>query len=175
MGLDNIPREYPCKEQGIATLDETGRIDCDLTQSAGNCPWKNEFEKSVLLKEARPTYGMLGTNCWYRGKYGNFLLRLLEDVPEDSLYDDTEYSFYGNGIDDESEGMSVDYCWDMFSYMERNTELFAHKAKEYVKNQKEESSRNFYSDEKELINDWIYATWWVKFAAKYCNGSTIWY
>jgi hypothetical protein len=171
MGLDNIPKEYPCEQQGIATLDEKGRIDCNLTQSKGNCPWKNEFEKSVLLKEARPTYGMLGTDCWYRGKYGNFLLRLLEDVPEDNYFVDTKYSFYGDGIPEEkSEGMSIDYCLDMSSYMESNTENFAHKAKQYVENQKENEF-----DEKSLINDWIYATWWVKFAAEHCNGSSVWY
>ena len=86
MGLDNIPHNYPCQKQGIASLNKDGRIDCDLTKSKGNCPWKNEYEKEVLLKEARPAYGMLGTDCWYRGKYGNFLLRLLEGNP-DSYFD----------------------------------------------------------------------------------------
>lgn len=168
MGLDNIPHKYPCKTQGIASLTEDGRIDCDQTQANGNCPWQNQYEKAVLLKEARPTYGMLGTGCWYRGKYGNALLRLLEHGNFDGYYDDTKYSFYGEGIDENTEGMSIDYCLDMHNYMSANTEAFAHKAKEY--SQKEDGG-----DEKDLINDWLYATWWLKFAAEHCEGSSIWY
>lgn len=175
MGLDNIPREYPCKKQGIASVNHEGKIDCDKTQSLGNCPWKNEFEANPLLKEARPTYGMLGTSCWYRGKYGNFLLGLLEGNPD--AYADTKYSFYGEGIENGDgtydEGMSVDYCLDMASYMENNTEQFAHKAKDYALTQNEIHDEDVY--EKDLIKDWIYATWWTKFAAEYCDGSTIWY
>lgn len=166
MGLDNIPYEYPCKMQGIASLTEDGRIDCDQTQANGNCPWTNEYEKAVLLKEAKPTYGMLGTGCWYRGKYGNFLLRLLEGNPD--AYANTKYSFYGEGINENTEGMSVDYCLDMHEYMSENTEEFAYKAKQYVSEQDG-------GDEKDLINDWLYATWWVKFAAAFCGGSRIWY
>jgi hypothetical protein len=169
MGLDNIPSKYPCEEKGIASLTDDGRIDCDLTKANGNCPWKNEYEKAPILKEANPTYGMLGTSCWYRGKYGNWLLGLLEGNPD--AYADTKYSFYGEGIDkddQDSEGMSVDYCLDMHEYMKENTEEFAYKAREYVI--KEDGG-----DEKELINDWLYATWWTKFAAEYCEGSSIWY
>lgn len=166
MGLDNIPHQYPCKAQGIATLTDDGIIDCDKTQDNGNCPWKNEYEKAVLLKEARPTYGMLGTGCWYRGKYGNFLLRLLDGDPDS--YANTTYSFYGEGIDENTEGMSIDYCLDMAKYMEDHTEEFAHKAREYA--MKEDGG-----DGKDLINDWLYATWWVKFAAEHCEGSSVWY
>lgn len=166
MGLDNIPYEYPCKKQGIASLAEDGRIDCDQTQANGNCPWQNEYEKAVLLREAKPTYGMLGTGCWYRGKYGNFLLGLLEGNPD--AYAQTKYSFYGEGIDEDTEGMSVDYCLDMNNYMAEHTEQFALKAIEFAR--KEDGG-----DEKDLINDWLYATWWTKFAAMFCGGSRIWY
>ena len=169
MGLDNIPHQYPCEKQGIASLTDDGLIHCDETKAKGNCPWKNEYEKAITLKEANPTYGMLGTSCWYRGKYGNWLLELLEGNPDS--YADTKYSFYGEGIDkddQDSEGMSVDYCLDMHKYMKENTEEFAYKAREYVI--KEDGG-----DEKELINDWLYATWWTKFAAEYCEGSSIWY
>ena len=64
--------------------------------------------------------------------------------------------------------MSVDYCLKMQEYMKKNSEEFAYKAREYVI--KEDGG-----DEKELINDWLYATWWTKFAAEYCEGSSIWY
>lgn len=167
MGLDNIPHQYPCKKQGIASLTEDGRIDCDETQANGNCPWQNEYEKAVLLKEARPTYGMLGTGCWYRGKYGNFLLGMLEGKAD--YYTDTKYSFYGEGINETIEGMSVEYCLELANYMEENTEKFAHQARQYVLNNENGG------DEKDYINDWLYATWWLKFAAEHCDGSSIWY
>ena len=166
-----MPYKYPCKTQGIASLDEDGRIDCDQTQANGNCTWKNEYEKAVLLKEARPTYGMLGTGCWYRGKYGNFLLGLLEGNPDS--YADTKYSFYGEGIEKGNgtydEGMSVDYCLDMHNYMTENTEEFAYQARQFILNKEDGGT------EKDYINDWLYATWWLKFAAEHCEGSSIWY
>lgn len=166
MGLDNIPRNYPCKQQGIATLNEDGRIDCEKTQQKGNCPWQNEYQKEILLKEARPVYGMFGVPCWYRGKYGNFLLRLLEGDPDG--YFDTELNFYGEATDFNNEGMSPDYCLNLSEHMKENIEKFARRAKEYCVDNPD-------VDEKRLINDWIYASWWLEFAAKHCDGSSIWY
>lgn len=90
MGLDNIPREYPCKKQMTAILDDEGRIDCDKTQEVGGCPWQNANPP----KEGR-VYGIMGTSCWYRGKYGNHL------IEEAGIEGDEEsgMSFYGN-LDD---------------------------------------------------------------------------
>ena len=48
MGLDNIPREYPCATK--ATRDSDNRIDCVKTQEENNCPWKNEKESSPMVK-----------------------------------------------------------------------------------------------------------------------------
>jgi len=172
MGLDNIPHEYPCRKQGIASFTYDGRIDCDTTKEKGNYPWQNEYEKTILLKEATPTYGMLGTSCWYRGKYGNGLLSLLEHGNFD-VYADTKYTFFGEGMGEDkpdSEGMSADYCLEMHEYMRDNTEKFALRAREHVGKEDEDGG-----DEKEYINDWLYATWWVKFAAEHCEGSSIWY
>ena len=46
MGLDNIPREYPCAAK--ATRDSDNRIDCVKTQEENNCPWKNEKESNCI-------------------------------------------------------------------------------------------------------------------------------
>jgi hypothetical protein len=39
MGLDNIPRRYPCDREGTAVKDGDS-IDCAATIEAGGCPWK---------------------------------------------------------------------------------------------------------------------------------------
>jgi hypothetical protein len=165
MGLDNIPKVYPCKKENTAILTEDGRIDCVETINAGKCPWKRESENSHLLKVsgAKPTYGMLGVGCWYRGKYGNMLLSLLENGSLDA-YENTVYSFYGNGGDDGEEGLSIQYCEDMSQYMKNHTEEFSNRA--YV---------NYPDEAEDLIKDWIYATWWLQFVAENAEGSAVWY
>jgi hypothetical protein len=163
MGLDNIPKVYPCKKENTAILTEDGRIDCAKTIEAKKCPYKREADSSVLLNQsgAKPTIGMFGVSCWYRGKYGNMLLSLLENGDMDS-YEATEYSFYGDGGDD--EGLSVDYCKNMSQFMKNHSEEFANRA--YV---------NYPDEAEDLIKDWIYASWWLDFVAEYADGSHIWY
>jgi hypothetical protein len=169
MGLDNIPKVYPCQKANTVILTDDGKIDCDETQNNGGCPWKNEYESNPLLKEASPTYGMLGTGCWYRGKYGNSLLNLSENG-DFSSYGDTLYSFYGKGFDDGKEGMSPEYCQEMSQYMKNETEHFAAMVRDYQERNPSEKI-----DEKSIINDWIYASWWLDFVAKYADGSRVWY
>jgi hypothetical protein len=165
MGLDNIPKVYPCKKENTAILTEDGRIDCEKTIAAKKCPYKREADASVLLNlsGAKPTIGMFGVPCWYRGKYGNMLLSLLENGDMDA-YGDTDYSFYGNGGDDGEEGLSIGYCDDMSQYMKNHTEEFANRA--YV---------NYPEEAVDLIKDWVYASWWLDFVAEYADGSSIWY
>lgn len=167
MGLDNIPNVYPCKKRGGVVLDKDGRIDCEKTMNAGNCPWKQEYESNVMVSKSKPAYGMLGTNCWYRGKYGNALLNLFEHGDFDA-YGDTQYHFYGEGFATGKEGMSVEYCLEMSKWMKDNTEKFAEQAIAYA-----ESNND--SNPQDLISDWIYASWWLDFVAKYADGSNIWY
>lgn len=164
MGLDNIPRVYPCEKENTAITDDDGRIDCKKTIEANKCPYKREVESSVLLKQsgAKPTYGMFGVPCWYRGKYGNMLLALLERGNLDA-YEETEYSFYGDGGD--NEGLSIQYCKDMSQFMKNHTEQFAKQAQ---KNSPGEEAED-------LIKDWVYASWWLDFVAEYADGSAIWY
>ena len=170
MGLDNIPKVYACEKAGTSILDEDGRINCDKTKSAKGCPWEEKFNSDPMVSKSSPTYGMLGTKCWYRGKYGNALIRLFEHGQFDP-YGDTTYSFYGDGFDDGDEGMSVEYCREMSKWMKDNTELFAAKAYSYASDKAAYES----NDPKDLISDWIYAAWWLSFVAENSNGSSIWY
>lgn len=161
MGLDNMPMVYPC--EGVAIKDSDGRTDCVATQACGNCGWKNEFESDPLTKNLKPVTGMFGADCWYRGKYGNYLLNVFSDS-EDTYDNDTGYSFYGDGHVNGDEGIDSDDCITMSKFMKDNAELFAYKANTKYPEQSEE-----------LIGDWIYASWWLKFAGDKCKGSAIWY
>jgi hypothetical protein len=161
MGLDNIPREYPCAAK--ATRDSDNRIDCVKTQEQGNCTWKNQKENDPMVKDIDRAAGIFGTDCWYRGKYGNFLLDVLHD--KINQFENYEYDFYGEGDD----GLDTDYCFDMAKWMRDNTEQFAFNAKKYVDgNQSNEDVKNY-------INDWVYAIWWLEFVGKTSNGSAVWW
>jgi hypothetical protein len=167
MGLDNIPKHYPCKTQGTAVLvhrldndenpvyDENGEavtsIDCEQTQAAGGCPWKNAnppIEGHVL--------GMFGTDCWYRGKYGN---RLLEEATDnDSMGDNL--SFYGDEEDGTVKSASsciatADLCrlaWNSYEPEEAAAEETA-----------------------EIIAGLQYAEWYLRWAAETTDGLICWY
>lgn len=156
MGLDNIPRNYAC--ENVAVRDEEGRIDCQKTQECGKCPWKNEFESNPYLKDAGPTYGMFGTDCWYRGKYGEYLVDMLKESV------DHQFSFYGEGSEDGDEGLSPEYCFKMAEFMKKYAEEFA-----YIVGKK------FPDESIRYINDYMYATWWLEFVGKNCEGSAVWY
>lgn len=166
MGLDNIPKIYPCKNHNTAILDEQDRIDCELTQKNGGCPWKNQKESNPLVANSRTTIGMFGTDCWYRGKYGNYLTGDMSSFNPDFPYDGM--AFYGNGTED-GEGLSEDYCLELSSTMKHYTESWI----DYVLNHSEVKGNK--EDEQSLINDWIYAAWWLEFVGKNANGSEIWY
>jgi hypothetical protein len=63
-----------------------GQIDCDATITQGGCPWSN-----ANPPETGRAYGMFGAPCWYRGKWGEFLLQ--------QYLGDSEWSFYGDNED----------------------------------------------------------------------------
>jgi hypothetical protein len=167
MGLDNIPKNYPCKTQGTAVLvhrldndenpvyDENGEavtsIDCEQTQAAGGCPWKNAnppIEGHVL--------GMFGTDCWYRGKYGN---RLLEEATDNDPMGDN-LSFYGDEEDGTVKSVSsciatADLCrlaWNSYEPEEAAAEETA-----------------------EIIAGLQYAEWYLRWAAETTDGLICWY
>ena len=159
MGLDNIPKEYPCAAK--ATRDSDNRIDCAKTQEENNCTWKNERESNPIVKNINPAGSMFGTDCWYRGKYGNYLLGILSQ--SDNL-DDSLYTFYGDGDD----GISARDCLDMSKWMKDNTEQFAY-------NLQKEENKQLDTLDSDYINDWIYASWWLEFVGKNCDGSKVWW
>lgn len=163
MGLDNIPKNYPCRTKGTAVLEvrrdeegrafrdtETGeeltRIDCQATQACGGCPWKNAYEASNL--EAGPTTGIFGTDCWYRGKYGNYLL---EELTVADPMGDGE-SFYGDNEDGTEK--SPESCHTLADLIDDAL------AEQFVP---------------EIAADARYAAWWLRWVADEAGGSVCWY
>jgi len=161
MGLDNMPMVYPCVKENTAIMKD-GRIDCEETIKADQCPYKREKESDPLTKDMRSVYGMFGTDCWYRGKYGNNLLAKMKRHNNDFPYD--EDGFYGDGED----GISEDECSDMSDVMINFTESWVHYVNTNIDYETEE-------ERKTLIDDWIYAAWWLKFVGNYGEGSGVWY
>lgn len=164
MGLDNIPRQYPCKTQGTAVLvARKGRdgetilgddgtpslaISCEETQACGGCPYKNAYDKSGLAGGA--VYGIFGTPCWYRGKYGNALLQ------EAGFYDDTDsLNFYGDNEDGTEK--SPESCVTLADVI---GELLDDTDPEL-------------SDEARA--DLKYAEWYLRWVAEECDGLVCWY
>lgn len=165
MGLDNFPRNYPCKTQGTAVkVQRTNRegdllthedgspdmvISCEQTQACGGCPYKNAYDKSGLAGGA--VYGMLGTDCWYRGKYGNYLLSV-------AGVDEFSYSFFGDN-DDQTE-KSADSCEELADAIgEALTEL----------------NGQLIVDGEDITDQLRYAEWYLRWAAEECDGLGAWY
>lgn len=175
MGLDNIPRKYACTEinpdKVVWEVRDNGTkyIDCEKTIASGNCPWSNQYQYSVkndsLMDGAVPSVGMFGTGCWYRGKYGNWLLSLL---PTYANVEPFNFDFYGPDGGDE-EGLSADDCLALASYMSKHIESFVYAVANYMKD------RSDVQNGQTIIKDYIYAIWWLKFVAENCNGSAVWY
>lgn len=162
MGLDNIPKIYPCQKAGTAVMssreDGSSFVDCDSTIDCGGCIYKIQTETDPLVKDTVAVYGMFGTPCWYRGKYGNSLLHLAKTNGFSPPLD-----FFGTGEQfSEDEGLDVDECITLSKWMADHTEKFA-----YI------VETNGY-DPRTLM-DWVYASWWLKFVAKYAEGSSVWY
>lgn len=171
MGLDNIPNDYPCKLKNTAVLDEENRIDCIATQNTGGCPWKNEKESNPIIAKANGVYGMLGTDCWYRGKYGNFLIEKMKQYSGD-FDNEMDWDFYGDldETEDSQGGISVDACEHMSMTMFDYSEKWIQVVDDLItKNEIDASERESH------IYDWVYAAWWLNFVAKNANGSSVWY
>lgn len=165
MGLDNIPHQYPCSTKGTAVLvprlDREGKayvqedgtsvmsIDCQATQACGGCQWKNAEPPT-----GGRVLGIMGTDCWYRGKYGN---ALLEKYGE---YDEIEgYSFYGSNADGSYKTASE--CMGLSAYIEtliENTDWDM---------EDEEQDQHCAGLE--------YAAWWLRWVATEADGTDCWY
>jgi hypothetical protein len=170
MGLDNIPKNYPCKTQGTAVLeprlDENGSprlddkgsplttINCDKTAECGGCTWKNDYEASGL--RGGQVSGIFGTSCWYRGKYGNYLLERLGHYDEDG-----SVSFYGDNEDGTEK--SAQDCADLAS-------IFDESIIEYRITEEYEAG----ADDDTIIEA-KYASWWLNWVAEKADGSVCWF
>ena len=165
MGLDNFPKQYPCKTQGTAVMvqrtnregtlltNEDGTpdmaISCEATQACGGCPYMNERNKQTDL--GNPVYGMFGTDCWYRGKYGNFIIGAL-GIENDEL------SFYGDNEDGTEK--SPESCLQLADAIgEELDDLGGH----------------IIADGEDITPDLRYAEWYLRWAAEFCDGLEAWY
>lgn len=166
MGLDNMPNVYPCKSGGTAVMEpvrdkdgnpilkEDGetmmRVNCFLTQAASGCPYKNAREKTDL--GGGEVYGMFGTDCWYRGKYGNWLIERL------GLNDD-EFNFYGENSDGTLK--SPTECEELADIME---DAFY------------EMGGRVLDETGDSLDDEVrHAIWYLRWSAEYCGGLQAWY
>ena len=168
MGLDNFPHEYPCKRQGTAVMERytlndgsvDERIDCDATAKVDGCPYLNADppkEGAVI--------GMFGTHCWYRGKYGNFLINALssqtDDIDAVDSYvwdDDGDNSFYGTDAD----------------WHHRPAEACKSLADQMASALDERGGRLVFGDD-DRTDDAKYAIWYLRWVADECNGMGAWY
>ena len=77
---------------------------------------------------------MFGTDCWYRGKYGNYLLSIIDADANQYGESGWGYDFYGNGFGDGEEGISVDDClknmWKLIKQNKVTVKLFEEKPSE---------------------------------------------
>ena len=166
MGLDNFPYKYPCKTKGTAVMEprkdrdgndiidpETGEvavaISCEATQACGGCPYKTALDKADGL--GTPVYGMFGTDCWYRGKYGNFLL-------EDAGISDDHLSFYGD--DEDGTYKSPKSCDDL-----------ADAISDFLNDEPDWTA----SEGDGTASDLRYAEWYLRWASAECGGLGAWY
>lgn len=118
-------------------------ISCEETQACGGCPYKNAYDKSGLAGGA--VYGMLGTDCWYRGKYGNWLL-------SEVGFDADDINFYGDN--DDATYKSPESCLHLADII--GEEL---------------SSVN----DNEVLEGLKYAEWYLRWVAEECDGMDAWY
>ena len=169
MGLDNMPTAYPCRtgntavltpildKEGKAYLEEDGsvstRVDCGATQAAGGCPYKNARRQDGM--DSGEVHGMFGTDCWYRGKYGNYLLEAI------GYGDSDEFSFYGDSEDgtEKSKGS----CLTLAQVID---EAF---------DECDEEDGVYRMGGEDISPDLRYASWYLKWAAEHADGLICWY
>ena len=172
MGLDNIPGIYPCKREGTAVYSDNEQISCDKTIEVGGCPYHNEKSKDPIVSGINGVTGIVGVDCWYRGKYGNYLLYLM------SKYN-PPMDFYGLGLTNElgEEGISEEDCLALSNWMKDHIEAFAKEVELAIESGSISVSENDSKQEvaQQMIRDWIYASWWLWFVSEFAEGSAIWY
>lgn len=170
MGLDNMPNEYPCKTRGTAVLEprldgdgkpmtnEDGTpflsINCEKTQELGGCPYKASLDASDA-DQSQAVYGMFGTDCWYRGKYGNHLLMSV------GIYDEPHLSFYGD-----TEEAAIKTPESCFILADEISEVLAEMT---------DIGGHLIVDDEDIAPRLRYAEWYLRWAAENANGLNCWY
>jgi hypothetical protein len=168
MGLDNIPHILPCKKQGTVVmlrrldrdgkpmLDDDGQpissIGCDETHKRGGCPYRNDLAKQTEFSEADSVTGMFGTPCWYRGKYGNYMLEAL-GISENDFYGDDENQTTKSPESCIALADNIDYA---------------------LKSHSEEGTTPILDGE-DITSQLRYAAWWLRWVAEKADGSDCWY
>jgi len=182
MGLDNIPHRYPCERLGTAVkvslhdkdgnelIDEASGLpvkqtNCDQTIEQKGCPYMLAYEKSRLAGGS--VTGLFGTHCWYRGKYGNYLLEALD-------IDDNEHNFYGDNEDGTHK--SPDSCRALADLMESQMDKVSANipAKGKDANNEVESAIITLQGE-DVTKEVKYAIWYLRWVADECGGMDAWY
>jgi hypothetical protein len=155
MGLDNMPHDYPCTSGGTAVMETITmrdgstdeRIDCEATIKVGGCPFTNANppEKGRVM-------GMMGTHCWYRGKYGNWLVDGLGIPPE------SDDNFYGT--DEDGTYRPPEACLSLADRMESALD---------------ERGGKMTLPYQETTDEVLYAIWYLRWVAEHCDGMDAWY
>jgi hypothetical protein len=171
MGLDNIPKQYPCKTQGtvvmtprlnkdgVALTEDDGSpmmvIDCQATQACGGCPYVNELNKQDKEALGNPVYGIFGTDCWYRGKYGNYLLDAIGyGYGED-------FSFHGDNEDGTEKSKAS--CLNLAQVIDEALD------------ECDEEDGVYRMGGEDITADLKYASWYLKWAAEHADGLICWF
>lgn len=122
-------------------------ISCKDTQACGGCPYKNAYDQSGLTGGA--VYGMFGADCWYRGKYGNYLLETI------GVSDD--YNFWGDT--DDGTIKSPESCEELA---------------DVIADELTENNNKIVVDGEDITNDLKYAEWYLRWVAKEYGGLVAW-
>ena len=170
MGLDNIPKQYPCTsggtavmeprldKDGVALTEDDGSpmmvIDCEATQAFGGCPYTRELDKQDKALLGNPIHGIFGTDCWHRGKYGNYLLDALG-------YDTDDLSFYGDNEDGTEKSKAS--CLSLANSIDASIDDCQEEGGVYRMN----------GDD--VTPDLRYASWYLKWASEFTDGLVCWY
>lgn len=178
MGLDNIPHAYPCRKAGTAMLsdpdpDGDQMVRCADTQAMGGCPLITDPtwpKKGLVL-------GLFGTECWYRGKAGTYLLADYDDHAylvggEPMPVHLRETGFYGPNVDtDRTPDLPPDYCRELGGWMGDHAETYAAIV---ATGQSSEGGENPERQES-AVASWCYAAWYLKWSAEHSDGLDAWY
>jgi hypothetical protein len=145
-------------KDGVALTENDGSpmmvIDCQATQAFGGCPYTRELDKQDKALLGNPVCGIFGTDCWYRGKYGNYLL-------EELGYDTDDLSFYGDNEDGTEKSKAS--CLSLANIIDASIDDCQEEGGVYRMN----------GDD--ITPDLRYASWYLKWAAEFTDGLVCWY